>query len=277
MLHNAEIIALPKEAEFLEYNRDEIFKNLLAVEGHLRNLSDEAYSPEYYSCIIKHLADAESHADEAISHSLIVSGEEESEKYERLRDMVRGLRKRFQASPPRVKVAILETRRIRRFFESFNKPFDISKCISCGTTLSGKPEKPLYSPAYTKNPDRKMAWRETGVLVGSVHVGKGITLLADQIDIYTGVQTQPLEKKYSTWINLAGGLALIVLPRLYKRFSPTMDTFMTIVGGVMTTKAWDYAAEYLAGATAVARAPVRVAPTVTAPQPVVTAPIAKGF
>lgn len=259
---NLKLEEAPKEAEFLEYNRDEIFKNLLATEGHLRNLRAEGYSPEYYSCIIKHLADAESHADEAISHSLVISGEEESGKYERLRDMIRSLRKRFQTSPPRVKAAIVETRRIRRFFESFNKPFDISKCISCGTPLSGESKKPLYSSPHTKNPDKKMAWRETGIILGGVHVGKGLTMLADYAD-----SVQPLIPgvRNSQLVNIGGGVALILLPRFWRRITGTADLVMTLVGATMTTKAWDYAVEYLTGVTAAARVPVVVAPPVTPP------------
>lgn len=272
MLPSVEAKVVPKEAEFLEYNRDEIFKNLLAIEGHLRNLSDEGYDAEYYSCIIKHLADAESHADEAISHSLIVSGEGESENYTRLRDMIRVMRKRFQSEPPRSKAAMVEVRRIRRFFESFNKPFDTSKCISCEIHTEKEHEKPLYSSSQGKNPDSKMAWRETGVLVGGVHIGKGVTIAADYVDVYTGMCTAPLEQKPSTWINLLGGTALILLPRFYKRFSPTVDTLMTVVGGFMTTKVWDYAQQLLPSATA---APVATPARVT-PQTVAPVPIARG-
>ncbi|KKM03626.1 hypothetical protein LCGC14_1772580, partial [marine sediment metagenome] len=61
-----------KEAYYLSFNRDEIFKNLIAGEGHFRNFnSQKEDSVGFLNCIVKHLADAEGHCDEAVSHALI--------------------------------------------------------------------------------------------------------------------------------------------------------------------------------------------------------------
>lgn len=125
-------MAVKKEKYFLEFNRDEIFKNLLAVEGHFRNIEKEAHDFGFLNCIVKHLADAEGHADEAISHALVVEGEESSRKFYELRNMIRDLRKRIQSRGMVPEEGIKEVRRIRRFFESFNPSYDVSKCSSCG-------------------------------------------------------------------------------------------------------------------------------------------------
>ena len=120
-----------KEEYFLVYNKDEIFKNLIAIEGHLRNVGSGHESGDL-SCIVKHAADAEGHADEATSHSLAVEGEEASKKFRQLRDMIREFRWNIQRGKLTPEEAIREVRRIRRFFESFNPLYDISKCKTCG-------------------------------------------------------------------------------------------------------------------------------------------------
>jgi len=71
-----------KEDYFLNFNRDEIFKGIVAVEGHFRNVKP-GFEAGDLACIVKHLADVEGHCDEAISHSLIAEGKETSSKFQR--------------------------------------------------------------------------------------------------------------------------------------------------------------------------------------------------
>ena len=126
---------MSKEEYFLKYNKDEIFKNLLATEGHFRNLEQTGFSSgdkEHEGCLIKHLGDAESHADEATSHSLMVKGEESSKKFKELRDGLRAFRKKLQPGPVSPVEGIRETRKLRRQFESFNPEYDVTKCLACG-------------------------------------------------------------------------------------------------------------------------------------------------
>jgi hypothetical protein len=119
---------------FLKFNKEEIFKNLLHAEGHLRNAEPGA-RPEELQCLIKHLADAEGHADEAISHAAALGDDEASLKFRRLRDMLRDLRREFQAGLRRVEDGIRRVREARGFFESFNPEFDVSRCTACGESL----------------------------------------------------------------------------------------------------------------------------------------------
>ena len=120
-----------KEDYFLTFNKDEIFKNLIAVEGHFRNVKPGFESGDL-ACIVKHLADIEGHADEAISHSLIAEGKEVSAKYQQLRDMVREFRHKVQKGEITPEEGIKKTRELRAFFEKFNPSYDVSKCATCG-------------------------------------------------------------------------------------------------------------------------------------------------
>ncbi len=106
---------------FLRWNKNEIYKGLLAVEGHLRNFYD-------IGCIIKHLSEIESHCDEAISHSAELNLDEISLKFKELRDKIRELKEKITEMDPIE--AIRTIRRLRKEFESFNKEFEI-KC-ACG-------------------------------------------------------------------------------------------------------------------------------------------------
>ncbi|GAG56635.1 unnamed protein product, partial [marine sediment metagenome] len=107
-----------KEKYYLEFNKDEVFKSLIASEGHFRNLKTVGMdSAGFLNCIVKHLADAEGHCDEAISHSLIVDGTDLSKKFLDLRDEIRNFRKFIQSSPISRDEGIIEIRKLRRSFE----------------------------------------------------------------------------------------------------------------------------------------------------------------
>jgi len=123
-----------KEAYYLQYNKDEIFKNLIAAEGHFRNIAQretESMEAGYANCVVKHYADAESHADEAISHSAIVEGPESSRMFQDLRDRIQSARRGIQQGGINPFEGIREARNIRRQFESFNPEYDITKCKAC--------------------------------------------------------------------------------------------------------------------------------------------------
>ena len=124
-----------KEAYYLRFNKDEIFKNLIATEGHFRFLKDRSDDKSgFLNCCVKHLADAEGHCDEAISHALIASDNEESRKFLELRDEIKKFRNWIQTRPINREQGIKEIRRLRRKFEGFNEDYDVSKCETCGDT-----------------------------------------------------------------------------------------------------------------------------------------------
>ena len=122
-----------KESYYLIFNKDEIFKNLIASEGHFRNFKSQKEDEKgFLNCIVKHLADAESHADEAVSHALIADGAKASRKFLELRDEIRNFRKWVQSSPVTRDEGIRDIRKLRRQFEGFNPDYDVSKCEACG-------------------------------------------------------------------------------------------------------------------------------------------------
>jgi hypothetical protein len=121
-----------KEAYYLKFNKDEFFKNVIATEGHFRNVEESGIDRKgFLNCCVKHLADAESHLDEAVSHSLIVENEEASDKFRELRNKTRDFRHDLQEGRISPEEGIRRVRQIRREFESFNKDYDISECEAC--------------------------------------------------------------------------------------------------------------------------------------------------
>jgi len=125
--------ASSKEAYYLSFNRDEIFKNLIASEGHFRNFNSlKEDSTGFLNCIVKHLADAEGHCDEAVSHAIIAENSETSKRFLELREEIKSLRKWVQTSPVTRDEGIREIRKLRRSFEGFNSSYDVSKCETCG-------------------------------------------------------------------------------------------------------------------------------------------------
>lgn len=127
-----------KESEFLTYNKDSIFKNFLHAEEHLRNIEGKevAVAKGEASCVVKHLASAEGHADEAISHAADLNragimAQGTPQEFKMIRDELHDLRDKFQEGGYTVTQAIAELRDTRRQFESFHPEFDISKCKAC--------------------------------------------------------------------------------------------------------------------------------------------------
>jgi hypothetical protein len=122
---------------FLRYNKEEIFKALIQAEGHLRNMRPGAQSQDL-SCVVKHLADAEAHADEAISHAAELGDDELSRRFMELRDRIRELRRMIMERPPAMEEAIRRVRELRRLYEAFNPEFDVSKCRVCGVEVMAR-------------------------------------------------------------------------------------------------------------------------------------------
>ncbi len=137
-----------KESYYLLFNKDETFKNLIATEGHFRNVKALGVDTEgFLNCAVKHLADAEGHLDEAVSHSLIVEGKETSEKFRELRNDVREFRHDLQGGTVTSELGIIRVRSLRHQFEGFNPELDVSRCKSCEIRVEvlkeGVPQSPF--------------------------------------------------------------------------------------------------------------------------------------
>jgi len=259
-----------KEKYYLEFNRDEIFKNFIASEGHFRNIGISKDKAGFLNCIVKHLGDAESHLDEAISHALIVEGEESSNKFYELRDKVKDFRKWIQSSPITRDEGIKEIRKLRREFESFNEAYDISKCEACGPidevlkemeniltkvkksnkigetklkndikednpySKNNNPQKTLYSIHNNKNSDNKLDnLKDVGMIYGGEQLGYGAlkALLWADATYPTGF----LGQKISLWGDLIGA-GVGIYGGL--KFDEPWDLVAALVGGYLTTDLW---------------------------------------
>ena len=112
--------------EFLEYNKDNIFKNLLQAEHHAKVLTD----PSHAQCITKHLAFIEGEAEEAYSHAQIVEPEN-AEIYMDFRNLVHALRKRVMKGNISKDELSKSLWALRKAFEEFNKEYSTLECGAC--------------------------------------------------------------------------------------------------------------------------------------------------
>ena len=128
-----------KENYFLRYNKDEMFKGILSIEGHLRNIKGKNVAQGELGCLVKHSADIESHADEAISHSLIAQDKDRSDSYRKLRDDIREFRYVVQFGNLSPTDGIEDIRKIRRTFEKMNPEYNIDKCSACSIEVKVTP------------------------------------------------------------------------------------------------------------------------------------------
>lgn len=118
------------EEYFLEYNKDNIFKNLIQCEDHLKNLSE----PGFNQCALKHLLFTEGELEEAVTHSLIVAPEKH-DNYKALVSKVRNIRKEVQKGRADPKKTSMQVRNLRRDFEKFNRDFNTAECKACGDSI----------------------------------------------------------------------------------------------------------------------------------------------
>lgn len=121
-----------KEGYYLQFNKDQLFENLLATEEHFRNVDLTGVDRKgFLNCAIKHLASGSSHAREATSHSLIAEGEEASRKFRELGIKIRRLQHDLQRGNIAPEQGIRRVRELRHDFEEFNDEYDISQCEAC--------------------------------------------------------------------------------------------------------------------------------------------------
>jgi hypothetical protein len=120
---------IKKTREFLEYNKDNIFKNLLQAEHHAKMLDGEVKGG-HANCIVKHLAFVEGEAEEAINHAQLVEPQK-VEYFKALRDLVYLLRKQVMSGLTTSDDLNRKMWALRKMFESFNEEYDTTKCTAC--------------------------------------------------------------------------------------------------------------------------------------------------
>jgi len=120
---------IKKTREFLSYNKDNIFKNLLQAEHHAKMLDGEVRGG-HANCIVKHLAFIEGEAEEAINHAQLVEPQK-VEYFKALRDLVYLLRKQVMSGLTTSDELNRKIWVLRKMFESFNEEYDTTKCTAC--------------------------------------------------------------------------------------------------------------------------------------------------
>lgn len=88
-------------------------------------------------------------------------------------------------------------------------------------------------------------WKGKGVVFGSQAIAKGIERVAVEVDKYATPLAVTPHTRASTWINLGGGLAIMVVPNMTRMAAGTQEV-TEIIGGHMLNKVWDYLEEYMA-------------------------------
>ena len=120
-----------KEQNFLRFNQDQIYSNLLAVEEHFRILESKDADQNFNQCNVKHLSLASNHESEAISHSVVVGDKAGAKEYAKLYDKTLNLQHDIQDGKVTPTEGIERVREIKHEFESFNPTFDVSQCKAC--------------------------------------------------------------------------------------------------------------------------------------------------
>lgn len=117
------------DREFLEYNIDNIFKNLLQAEYHAKNIIGGKLQPEHLSCINKHLAFVEGEAEEATAHCIV--GEPDlCEFFREFLQKVKKLRQKIKKEGAGSELQH-EIRKLRKEIEGRFKEYDTSECRVC--------------------------------------------------------------------------------------------------------------------------------------------------
>jgi len=228
------------EEYFLKYNKDNIFKNLVQAEDHLKKVKE----PNFAQCALKHTMFAEGEAEEAVGHSMSVEPES-TEDFKELVEDVTKLRKEIQTGNFDPDKTVSDVRRIRRKFESFNKDYDVSRCRSCGevieklkstlknaeTAKALNKSNPLSSYSINRGEKRMVTSREIGIIAGSQFAGIAAKTGVDYVDKVTGKAGEVAWKRPSTLISIGAGVALPLIAMKYLRGDTALAA--TVIGTSM--------------------------------------------
>ena len=230
------------EEYFLEYNKDNIFKNLIQAEDHLKKLNE----PGFNQCALKHLLFVEGELEEAVTHSLVVVPEKH-DKYKFLVSKVRKIRKEIQKGKADPKNTSMEVRNIRRDFEKFNKDFDTAECKACGDEIKNISKDLNNNPSFNDyihnsspikdysqlNGENKNMVKETYSALMYMNAGQ---FAAEGIKYL--VETNATIAPYEKWATIGGGIGLqmlglfVKMPKALKSISIVTGSNL-LAGGVV--------------------------------------------
>ncbi len=159
---------MKKEQYFLDYNDENLMKNSLAIEDHLRNL-DNNYGKGHASCVTKHALILIEQLDEAQSHCTIAAPEK-CDTYRELKKEIREFKDEIENGLDPDK-GIRKIREFRSKIESSNPLWDTANCKAC--TRNSETEsyegRKVYKDANTES--IIMTHKQIATAVGGVVVG----------------------------------------------------------------------------------------------------------
>ncbi len=244
-----------RETGFLEYNITNILQNLLQAEDHLRVLYGKDSDEEgHNSCVSKHLMIVSGEASEAVSHSSHINPGK-TPVFRRIMADATSLRNRINDLS--VQDAIVKVREIRKEAEKLDSRYDTSRCKACsldGGTWSDR-QKDLNTPLINNNArtgvnEMKMSELTKQLLAinGGQFVGRAVSdVAAPYLDTIVTPGAQ-LPYRASTWLNVAGGIAIQLVGHKYLKGSAQLGA--VIVGSHMLSKVVNYAMEASVGGSA---------------------------
>lgn len=224
---------MAQEEYFLEYNKDNIFKNLIQCEDHLKNLSE----PGFNQCALKHLLFTEGELEEAVTHSLIVAPEKH-DNYKALVSKVRHIRKEIQKGNADPKKTSMQVRNLRRDFEKFNRDFDTAECKACGDTIKNATKHlntnlPFNDYIHNSSPikdynqlngenENMVKYSTLMYMNAGQFAAEGLKYVAE-----TYPSTEP--GKFDKYVTIGGGILLQALP-LFVKMPETLKSVSMVTG-----------------------------------------------
>jgi len=242
-----------RETGFLDYNVSNILTNLLQAEDHLRVLYGKDSDGEgHNSCVSKHLMIVSGEASEAVSHSSHVNPEK-TPVFRKIMADATELRK--DINEMNVQDAIVRVREIRKEAEKLDSRYDTSRCKACsldGDSWGARNTKDLNTTLFNNNKETgviKMKMSESTkqllAINGGQFVGRAVSdVAAPYLDAAVTPGAQ-LPYRASTWLNIAGGIALQIVGHKYLKGGAQLGAI--IVGSHMLSKVVNYAMESSVG------------------------------
>ena len=225
-------MALSKYEQFLDWNKENIFINLVQAEDHVRHSTE--LRGEHASCILKHLAYVAGEADEAVSHALELGDAEQSRKFREISASARELMRRVREGSLSEEEAILSIRELRKKLSELAEEFNTEYCESC--TIDFK----MFSSSREENPYKKeklinleilheeekkmidIKYKEYIPFVGGVALGLGLDKLYQKIDIIVGKTESALVEKPSFWLEAITAVAPMLLATRLSGYAKTI-------------------------------------------------------
>jgi len=214
-------LALSKYEQFLDWNKENIFINLVQAEDHVRHSTE--LRGEHASCILKHLAYVAGEADEAVSHALELGDAEQSRKFREISASARELMRRVREGSLSEEEAILSIRELRKKLSELAEEFNTEYCESCTIDFkmfslgrNGNPyqKEKLINLSKTIRERRKMVeieYKDYIPYAGGAALALGLDFLYKKIDEITKRASVALASRPSFWLTALTAIAPIFL------------------------------------------------------------------